>query len=104
VNGAAAETQCSAPFTADVGVQHHYVFTLAGATRVAKLYVDGAQIGVNTNFLLTPEDVGSTTNNWLGRSQYPADPYFNGTMAEFRIYNGALDANTIAFDTGRHHY
>lgn len=27
-----------------------------------------------------------TRQNWLGRSQYPADPYFNGLMDDFRIY------------------
>src|SRR5262249_38027878 len=33
----------------------------------------------------------------LGKSQYP-DPSLNGTMEEFRIYNGALDALQIAID------
>jgi hypothetical protein len=34
-------------------------------------------------------------NSWLGRSNYAADPGFNGTIHEFRIYNGPLDANQI---------
>jgi hypothetical protein len=29
-----------------------------------------------------------TSQNWIGRSQWPADPYFNGLIDEFRIYNG----------------
>jgi hypothetical protein len=37
-----------------------------------------------------------TTQNWIGRSQYPADPYFNGKIDDFRIYHGALSAAEIA--------
>jgi hypothetical protein len=33
--------------------------------------------------------------NWLGRSQYTGDPYFNGKIADFRIYRGALPASQI---------
>jgi uncharacterized protein YjdB len=98
VGGGGAETQVNYPFTADLNAQHQYAFTLSGATRLARLYLDGILVGVNTNFLLTPEDAGPTGNNWLGRSQYAADPYFNGNMAEFRIYNGPLDAFTIALN------
>jgi len=41
-------------------------------------------------------DLGSTTNNWLGRSQYTSDAYFNGSMDDFRIYNKALTGTQIA--------
>ncbi len=34
-------------------------------------------------------------NDWLGRSQFK-DPFFNGSLDEFRIYNGALDSGAIA--------
>ena len=61
-----------------------------------KLYYDGILQGINTNFLLTPEDLGTTVSNYLGRSQYSVDPTMNGGMAEFRIYNGDLDAYSIA--------
>ena len=32
----------------------------------------------------------------LGRSQYTADPYFNGAIDDFRICYGALTAAEIA--------
>ncbi len=35
-------------------------------------------------------------NNWLGRSQYAADPSFAGTYFEFRIYSSARSAAQIA--------
>jgi autotransporter-associated beta strand protein len=33
---------------------------------------------------------------WLGRSLFAADPYLNGSIAEFRIYRGALSAASVA--------
>jgi hypothetical protein len=41
-------------------------------------------------------DLGETTNNWLGRSQYPEHPYFNGAFDDVRIYNRALSQDEIA--------
>jgi hypothetical protein len=34
-------------------------------------------------------------NDWLGRSQFE-DPFFNGSLDEFRIYNGVLSSSAIA--------
>jgi hypothetical protein len=34
-------------------------------------------------------------NNWLGRSQFPADDGFSGAFLEFRIYSVALTAAQI---------
>ena len=44
---------------------------------------------------LNPSSLGSTANNYLGKSQYP-DPYLNGSIDEFRIYNVGLSAAEIA--------
>ncbi|MBN2133103.1 MAG: LamG domain-containing protein, partial [Sedimentisphaerales bacterium] len=41
-------------------------------------------------------DLGETTNNWLGRSQYPEHPYFDGAFDDVRIYNRALSQDEIA--------
>ncbi|MBN1609445.1 MAG: hypothetical protein JW940_22635 [Polyangiaceae bacterium] len=38
----------------------------------------------------------SDTNNWLGRSQASADPYFGGTIHEFRIFRVARTDEQIA--------
>jgi hypothetical protein len=35
------------------------------------------------------------SNNWLGRSQYSADPDFKGRILDFRIYGTPLDASAI---------
>lgn len=59
------------------------------------LYVNGTLVGSgnlyngSTNYFLS--SLGSTTQDWLGRSQFWAspyfDPYFNGVIDEFRISN-----------------
>ncbi len=42
-----------------------------------------------------PFRLESTSQNWIGRSQFAADPYFNGSIDEFRIYRNALGAEQI---------
>jgi hypothetical protein len=44
---------------------------------------------------LSPASLGSTTRNWLGRSQYSADAYLDGQLDDFRIFNRALSAAEI---------
>ncbi len=69
---------------------HHIVWTQDGAAQTAKLYVDGVLVSINTAFTHTPAALGSTVNDWLGRSQFTSDAYFNGSISEFRTYNVAL--------------
>jgi hypothetical protein len=35
-------------------------------------------------------------NNWLGRSQWTRDPFFNGQYDEFRVWDGILSSQDIA--------
>jgi hypothetical protein len=72
----------------------HLAVTLAGT--VGTLYVDGAAVARNEAISFAPFQLGQTTQNWLGRSQYAADPYFNGRMQDLRLYSGALGASQIA--------
>lgn len=51
----------------------HVAVTLDG--RTGTLYVNGKQAGHNTAMTLTPAQLGSVANVWLGRSQYN-DPNF----------------------------
>jgi hypothetical protein len=68
--------------------------TLSGST--GTLYVNGTAVGSNTNMTLNPAALGDTTRDWIGRSQYPADPYLNGEIDDFQIYHSALSASQIA--------
>jgi hypothetical protein len=76
------------------GGWHHVAVTLNGST--GTLYVDGTQVGSNTSMTIKPSDLGPTTQNWIGRSQYTSDPYLDGRVDDFRIYNQALSAGEIA--------
>ena len=75
------------------GGWHHVAVTLNGSTGI--LYVDGVQVGSNTAMTIQPSTMGATTQNWIGRSQYGSDPYLNGRVDDFRIYNIALNASQI---------
>jgi hypothetical protein len=44
---------------------------------------------------LHQSDVGTTTQNWLGRSPFTQDPFFYGSLDDFRIYKRALSAAEI---------
>jgi hypothetical protein len=72
----------------------HVAVTLSGTT--GTLYVDGAAVATNNAITFAPFQMGNTSQNWLGRSQYSADPHFNGRMQDLRIYDGALTASEIA--------
>ena len=59
------------------------------------LYVDGIKVS-ESEYCLNPKGE-PTKQNWLGRSAYPADPFFKGRMDEIRIYNRQLtDSEVIA--------
>ncbi|MDP3893095.1 family 43 glycosylhydrolase, partial [Nocardioides sp.] len=70
-------------------------YTLQGGT--AKLYLDGVQVGQNTNVTIKPGDIGAgvTTANYIGRSVYTGDRYLKGKVRDFRIYNRALSAAEV---------
>ncbi|WP_137843056.1 family 43 glycosylhydrolase [Microbacterium sp. 2FI] len=73
-------------------------YTLDDATNTARVYLDGVQVGVNTNVTLTPGSIGGgvTTANYLGRSVYNADRTLAGSLRDVRIYDTALPAADVA--------
>lgn len=72
----------------------HVAVTLSGT--LGTLYIDGAVAGSNAQMSFAPCELGETTQNLLGRSQYPNDPPLRGRLGDFRIYQGALGAAEIA--------
>ena len=71
----------------------HLAVTLSG--QVGTLYVNGVAVGSNANMAFAPFEVKDTSQDWLGRSQYSSDPYLNGKIDDFRIYQGAMSASAI---------
>jgi alpha-L-arabinofuranosidase B-like protein/concanavalin A-like lectin/glucanase superfamily protein/lamin tail-like protein/alpha-galactosidase-like protein len=82
------------PSTLPLNTWSHVAVTLSGNT--GTLYVDGQAVATNTNMTVTPADLGDTDQNWIGHSQFIADPYLAATVDDFQIYNYALSAAQIA--------
>lgn len=76
---------------------HHLAVVIDDST--LNLYVDGLLAGTDATDTL-PQDVGETTQNWLGRSQWDTDGYYDGLMDEFIIYSRALSTGEIRYLAG----
>jgi hypothetical protein len=96
--GSGAESRLNAPNELPTG-WHHIAVTIDGTNMSMALYLDG-QIVANASTQTVPSGLGQTTNNWLGRSQYTDDPYFNGSLDDFRIYDIALSEGQVRFVAG----
>lgn len=56
-----------------------------------KLYINGEENASSTDITIRPTDI-NTIFNYIGRSQFANDPFFNGSVCDFRVYNYALSA------------
>lgn len=95
---AVAEQLATASAALSVG-WHHLAVVIDSTTMTLKLYVDGAVVATGATTLL-PKDLGATTQNWLGRSQFTADAFLNSTLDDFRIYNIALTEGQVRYLAG----
>ncbi|QDU54665.1 LamG-like jellyroll fold domain-containing protein [Aeoliella mucimassa] len=91
-NSSGTEQQLDGP-SLSAGQWYHVAITLTGST--GTMYLDGVPVAVNNNLTLTPGDMGVTTENYLGDSQYASDPSLQGRIDDFRIYAYALPAEQI---------
>jgi hypothetical protein len=93
-NGNGAEQRLDATAVLPLGTWTHVAIVLG--TGGGTLYINGATVATNATLALRPADLGATGNNWLGHSQFAADPAFDGQIDELRIYDSALTAAQIA--------
>ncbi|WP_373231214.1 LamG-like jellyroll fold domain-containing protein [Cohnella sp.] len=75
------------------GAWMHLAVVLSGSTAI--LYVNGEEVARNT-ISLTPARLGTLTNNYIGKAQYTGNPYMQGTVDDFRVYNSALSASDLS--------
>ncbi len=73
---------------------HHIAVTLS-STGNGTLYLDGVSIGTNSAMAMKASHLGSTGNNWLGKSQYSENPLFDGKMDEVRIWSSVRTQSEI---------
>jgi fibronectin type 3 domain-containing protein len=88
-----AANQLSSSVTTPIGSWAHVAVVLSGST--GRLYLNGVQVAISTTMTLNPSSLGTTTKNYLGKSQFN-DPYFDGALDDFRIYSRALTIGEIA--------
>ena len=72
-------------------------FALTWSADQVKVYLNGKLAAqTTTHGAVKPSDLGNTGQNYLGRSQFETDPYFDGLLDEFRIYDHVLSESDVA--------
>lgn len=72
----------------------HYIAVTLAKDKVT-LYVDAKTPVVSTTMTIRPSDF-MPKRNFIGASQFPADPLFKGNIDDLRIYNYPLSAAEIS--------
>jgi arabinan endo-1,5-alpha-L-arabinosidase len=91
-NSSGGEQQINAPTALPIGSWCHVAVTLNGSEGL--LYLDGVPVATNSSLTIRPWQILAATN-YLGKSQWPGDPLFNGRMVSFRIFGRALSGTEI---------
>jgi hypothetical protein len=75
------------------GSWQHVVVTRTGGT--GRMYLNGSLVVMNAGMTSKPSSF-NPVRNYLGKSQFAADPLFNGRVDSFCIYNYGLSAAQVA--------
>ncbi|MEV0639450.1 DUF5695 domain-containing protein [Streptomyces sp. NPDC050619] len=87
-SGGANESEITTDYTMPTGTWVTLKLTFkdnGNGTTTGTLYAGGTQIGQNTAMTVAPRDLGTTTGNYLGKSQFP-DPHVSGEIDDFEIH------------------
>ncbi len=91
-NNGASEIDVVDPSTPlPLNTEQYVVVTYGAPSATATLYLNAVRVGVaNVPTDHAPSIMGDTFNDWLGRDQFGADPTFQGSIDELRIWNAAV--------------
>jgi len=59
------------------------------------MYINGSPSASKNDVTITPASMGTTLQNYIGKSQYSTDPTINGLIDDFRIYDRALTLDDV---------
>jgi hypothetical protein len=89
-SGFPGEQQLASP-TPPTGVWQHVAIVLSAG--LGSLYINGVLAIASSSVALRPADLGAIDYAFIGKCQFSTDPYFDGQIDDFRVYNRALSAS-----------
>jgi autotransporter-associated beta strand protein len=93
IKNSGSEQQVNFNYALALNTWTHFAVTQSGNT--CSLYINGTLVASNTTVSIKPATIGSTNQNYIGKSQWN-DPMFKGSIDEFKVYNRALTASEVA--------
>jgi hypothetical protein len=79
----------------DDGKPHMVAIVIDGAAKKLRVFVDGKEQEAGENLGDNTLDKVKTSESWIGRSSFSADPGLTGTIDEFRVYDHALTSDEV---------
>jgi hypothetical protein len=92
IKNGGGEEQVDADAALTAGEWKHVAVTIAPS--VTTIYVNGQPSAVSNSVTISPADVQPVLN-YIGRSQFTADPNLQATIDDVRIYNYALTSDDV---------
>ncbi len=92
IKNGGTEQQIDAPTALPTNSWCHVAVSLDGTRGI--LYQNGLPVATNTGLTIRPWQI-LARSNYIGESQFPADPPFNGRVDSFRVFGRALGAAEI---------
>jgi hypothetical protein len=77
---------------------HHYCLVVNRTTNLAKIYVDGFQLGADINIAAIVGTVNPDGNSYIGYGVFGTPISLNGLMAEVQVYAKALTDAEVRYN------
>jgi sugar lactone lactonase YvrE len=91
--GAGTVAQVTAPTLKSKAWEYVAITETSGGTLT--LYLNGEQVGQTTGVTISPTSLGSTPDDYLGKSVVSSEPMYDGSLSNVAFYSTALSAARI---------